>query len=795
MSSVQPANPPLPPIPPIPPSPPNIASTVRRHHTISASSRSARAAARESITEEVLDQPLSNDDEPLDEDWVGGVGAVGEKTSLHRQSSLPTKYHRAFGPRGANRAPKTVNSLAAIAGHEGDEEPWNIGEYSVADEEQPPTEQQPPLEALEAQASNSPLSPHFAKAPREPSPPPGSGMRRHVSLTYGAATGSNRKVSSLKRAGTIQASSMNATIPSHSTSTVTPPEPIEDKQYEEYSPAPEDTGPAYEEEYFARQQPSNQYSTSPSVGRSSPWTPGGEWRGTGYSNTGHTIDDVQRALSTIEISANNQNMNQSYNPGGQSVHPPRFNPPYPPPPHVMGSRHSQSSSSSSGNGKSAQLVTDYEGRQTPHSQRSPYLQAGNNERNSWDQKGHVLSNRSSNSNLQYGYQQGASQHGKNGSSGGAPQGQVQHPRLNAGSSFGQPQPASPGQTSAASGFLTSSIDVPTLIATKGYNPIDFDTKPAFARYFVIKSYTEDDVHKSLKYEIWSSTDPGNKRLDKAFKEVNGRGPVYLFFSVNASGHFCGMAEMLTPVDYTRSSTVWASDKWKGVFKVRWLFVRDIPNVNLRHIRLNNTQERKPVTHSRDTQELLPDAGQEMLRIFHTHPAKTSLLQDFAFYELQSLQKIQAQGIATPSSPAQSNSVVHSPQIQPAPVPQSAMQHQQHQQQHNNTFGMTGSPNPMAAYQMAQMNPMLQMQLGMGMGMGMAGMGMAGMGMGGMAGMAGMGMGGMGGMGSQFTMGPATTQAMHQSVMRHPSPSPSQGGQSGQGGQGGPSTQSGSFVGF
>jgi len=48
---------------------------------------------------------------------------------------------------------------------------------------------------------------------------------------------------------------------------------------------------------------------------------------------------------------------------------------------------------------------------------------------------------------------------------------------------------------------------------------------------------------------------------------------------------------------------------------------------------SNTQERKPVTNSRDTQELLPEAGQEMIRIFHTHPARTSLLQDFAFYEV------------------------------------------------------------------------------------------------------------------------------------------------------------------
>lgn len=67
---------------------------------------------------------------------------------------------------------------------------------------------------------------------------------------------------------------------------------------------------------------------------------------------------------------------------------------------------------------------------------------------------------------------------------------------------------------------------------------------------------------------------------------------------------------------------------------------EVSNIHLRFVwmkkadtRFSNTQERKPVTNSRDTQELLPDAGQEMLRIFHTHPARTSLLQDFAFYEV------------------------------------------------------------------------------------------------------------------------------------------------------------------
>ncbi len=53
-----------------------------------------------------------------------------------------------------------------------------------------------------------------------------------------------------------------------------------------------------------------------------------------------------------------------------------------------------------------------------------------------------------------------------------------------------------------------------------------------ARFFVIKSFTEDDVHKSLKHDIWASTTFGNQRLDRAFQESQGRGPVYLFFSVN-----------------------------------------------------------------------------------------------------------------------------------------------------------------------------------------------------------------------------------------------------------------------
>jgi YT521-B-like domain len=96
-----------------------------------------------------------------------------------------------------------------------------------------------------------------------------------------------------------------------------------------------------------------------------------------------------------------------------------------------------------------------------------------------------------------------------------------------------------------------------------------------------------------------------------------------------------MARMLSPVDYTTSSSVWTqTDKWKGRMETRWIFVKDIPNSQLRHIRVWNN-ENKPVTNSRDTQELPPEAGLAMLRIFAEYNAKTSVvLQNLVAWEMK-----------------------------------------------------------------------------------------------------------------------------------------------------------------
>lgn len=77
----------------------------------------------------------------------------------------------------------------------------------------------------------------------------------------------------------------------------------------------------------------------------------------------------------------------------------------------------------------------------------------------------------------------------------------------------------------------------------------------------------------------------------------------MLFQVNASGQFCGVAEMTGPVDFTKSVDYWQQDKWNGRFPVTWHIIKDIPNCQFRHIILENN-ENKPVTNSRDTQEVV-----------------------------------------------------------------------------------------------------------------------------------------------------------------------------------------------
>ena len=205
--------------------------------------------------------------------------------------------------------------------------------------------------------------------------------------------------------------------------------------------------------------------------------------------------------------------------------------------------------------------------------------------------------------------------------------------LSSSSSHGNVNGSGPKRNNSKGEVSQRKLDVVSKLKSENsYNPTELTLNLNNARYFVIKSYAEDDIHRSIKYNVWCSTEHGNRRLDSAYKEQRSRnGAVYLFFSVNGSGHFCGVAQMISEVDLINETGIWTQDKWKGKFDIKWIYVKDVPNGQLRHVRLENN-ENKPVTNSRDTQEVPIDKGKLVMKVIHSYSHTTSIFDDFEHYE-------------------------------------------------------------------------------------------------------------------------------------------------------------------
>ena len=183
------------------------------------------------------------------------------------------------------------------------------------------------------------------------------------------------------------------------------------------------------------------------------------------------------------------------------------------------------------------------------------------------------------------------------------------------------------------------------ICSRYKNLIDINTKNASlsqkvysnSKFFVIKSFSEEDVHKSIKYGVWSSSKNGNLTLSNAFqitKEKNGN--VYLFFSCNGSGRYVGVSRMKTSCDENRTFEFWTQDgKWTGLFDVEWLFIKDVPFKEFKDIIITMKDgEIKPISNARDTQEIPFEQAKIMLEKIANYQNSNTILEHFEFYDMR-----------------------------------------------------------------------------------------------------------------------------------------------------------------
>jgi hypothetical protein len=154
-----------------------------------------------------------------------------------------------------------------------------------------------------------------------------------------------------------------------------------------------------------------------------------------------------------------------------------------------------------------------------------------------------------------------------------------------------------------------------------------------ARFFIIKSFHEEDVHKAIKYNIWSSSKHGNKYLNEQYKQS---GEIYLFFLSKNSKLFLGVAKMTSEVDFDKSFPLWTREqKWPGLFSLEWVLIKDVPFYPFKEIKIEMTDGvTRPVIFARDTQEISDKEGRIMLEKIANFSNKNTLLEHFEHYDMR-----------------------------------------------------------------------------------------------------------------------------------------------------------------
>ena len=157
------------------------------------------------------------------------------------------------------------------------------------------------------------------------------------------------------------------------------------------------------------------------------------------------------------------------------------------------------------------------------------------------------------------------------------------------------------------------------------------------KFFIIKSLTEEDIHKSIKYNVWCSSKTGNIVLNDAYnaaKEKNA--DVYLIFTCNGTERYDGIAKMKSNFDEKRQFDLWTQDNvWIGLFDVEWVFIKDVPYKEFRNaiITMNNG-EMKPIYQAKDGQEIPYEQGKIMIEKFDKYIYSNTILEHFEYYDLR-----------------------------------------------------------------------------------------------------------------------------------------------------------------
>ena len=133
-------------------------------------------------------------------------------------------------------------------------------------------------------------------------------------------------------------------------------------------------------------------------------------------------------------------------------------------------------------------------------------------------------------------------------------------------------------------------------------------------YFIMKCNNEKNMSIAFERSIWATTKGNEKRLKKAYQNSE---EVYLIFSIQGSGHFQGVAKMISSISDEQCED-FGSANLGGVFEIEWIHKERIPFQFTQHL-TNPWNDHKKVQISRDAQEVEPSVGDALIRLWDHTP--------------------------------------------------------------------------------------------------------------------------------------------------------------------------------
>ena len=169
-------------------------------------------------------------------------------------------------------------------------------------------------------------------------------------------------------------------------------------------------------------------------------------------------------------------------------------------------------------------------------------------------------------------------------------------------------------------------------STLKMNDPNFDVrKLKNAKFFILRSTCDDDIHKAIKYGFWTSTYKNNVLLNDLYKKYSRSGtPIFLIYTVVGSGQYCGMAQMSSEVELKKTFSYWWEEvKWSGVFHVNWVYVKDLLYDEVEDMRMKNGNK---VVSSKDGTEVDFHTGLELARRFKNSIYVSDIFEYFEFMD-------------------------------------------------------------------------------------------------------------------------------------------------------------------